>query len=155
MIISIISNIHYLTPRLQSRAGGKFGSTDLEVHESPVSCNDPAPDVEMPVTKNAVSEDPAPCPENPDTVNPDTDIPDTEKPCPANQPQYSNNKSNNNKSKIHRVCTADTLTDSEYDRLVSEFGKTAVDYQIQRIKDKGYKINSFLQDNVTWILQHL
>ena len=37
------------------------------------------------------------------------------------------------------MCAADTLTGPEYDRLVSEFGKAAVDYQIQRIKDKGYK----------------
>ena len=128
----------YLT-REQSRSGGKFGSTDLEVHESPVPCNDPASDAEMPASKKAANEDPAPCPENPDTVNPDTDIPDTEKPCPINPTQYSNNKSNNNTSKIHRVCAADTLTGPEYDRLVSEFGKAAVDYQIQRIKDKGYK----------------
>ncbi len=40
---------------------------------------------------------------------------------------------------MHKVCTADTLTDSEYDDLVSEFGKDSVDYQINRIRDHGYK----------------
>ena len=123
----------YVTRR-QSRKGGKFSSIELEVHESPVPCTEPVSDTKMPVAKA-----PSPCPENPDTVNPDTDIPDTEKPCPVNPTQYSNNKSNNNKSKIHRVCAADTLTDPEYNQLVSDFGKGAVDYHIQRIKDKGYK----------------
>ena len=33
----------------------------------------------------------------------------------------------------------DTLTDDEYEDLVREFGQGRVDYQIQRIKDHGYK----------------
>lgn len=37
------------------------------------------------------------------------------------------------------MCKADTLTDSQYDDLVSEYGKEIVDYQIQRINDRGYK----------------
>ena len=38
-----------------------------------------------------------------------------------------------------RVSTADTLTNTEYDDLVSAFGKTAVDNQIKHITDHGYK----------------
>ena len=130
----------YVT-REQSRGDrGKFDSTNLEVHESPVvkSTHD-GENEEKEFAKDKVGEtktktDISPCPENRDTANQDTANRDTE-----NQPQYNTNKSNNYISINQRVCKGDTLTDPEYENLVSEFGKANVDYQIQRIADRGYK----------------
>lgn len=129
----------YVT-REQGRSDkGHFDSTNLEVHDFPMLPTDDDPDNGDREDETQQISDDSPCPENPDTVNPDT-----EKPCAENQPQYNTyisntNKSNNNTSNMHRVCKADTLTDSEYDDLVSEFGKDSVDYQINRIRDHGYK----------------
>lgn len=122
----------YVT-REQSRGeNGKFDSTDLEVHETPIprnaepktGCKEP----EIPTVTEIL-----PCPENPDTVNRDT-----ENPQPKNPPQYNTNISNNHKED-NTVSSNDTLTDSEYDDLISEFGKDNVDYQINKIKERSYK----------------
>ncbi len=124
----------YVT-RDQGRAnGGKFDSTNLEVHETPIPVTKP------PMQPKILTEDPAPkmeilpYPENPDTVYQDADNPYAE-----NLPQYNTNISNIHKDTTKRVSTADTLTNTEYDDLVSAFGKTAVDNQIKRITDHGYK----------------
>lgn len=133
----------YVT-RVQSRGErGKFDSTDLEVHETPVVATDPIPEHED-IMENS------PCTEKPYTVNPNTEKPDTENPT-----QYSIYKSNNNISNIHRVCSADTLTDAEYDDLVSEFGKAEVDYQINRIKVKGYKGCNNIETIRKWCRERL
>ena len=124
----------YVT-REQNRGNrGQFDSTTLEVHETPIQLSRSDPDKDggedEPVQTSASS----PCTENPYTVNRDTG-----NPYPENQAQYNTNISNTDISNMHKVCTADTLTDSEYDDLVSEFGKDNVDYQIKRIRDHGYK----------------
>ena len=126
----------YIT-REQNRDGrGKFDSTNLEVHESPITSTSPSPNAQSgKVIKDiSVKPDSSPCPENPYAGNRDT-----RKPHADNPTQYINNKSNNYKSIIQEVCKEDTLTDNEYKDLVSKFGKGNVDYQIQRIKNRGYK----------------
>ena len=131
----------YIT-REQSRSdGGKFDSTILEVHESPAGIaqptnpTDPTERSEKVIREFPIKPDSSPCPENPDAVNRDA-----EKPQPENPPQYINNISNNYRSVTKEVCSKeDTLTDGEYEDLVSEFGKGSVDYQIQRIRDRGYR----------------
>ena len=134
----------YITREQSRDGGGKFDSTILEVHETPVKPTKPTQptDPTDPVdrSRKVIKEFPRkpetlPCPENPDAVNRDA-----EKPHPGNPPQYINNISNNYKSNTKEVCSKeDTLTDDEYEDLVSEFGKGSVNYQIQRIKDRGYK----------------
>ena len=128
---------------------GKFGSTDLEVHESPVQYKDTKPDPAPSDADHTAVVNIPPCPENPDTANTDTAKPYTgnpnpEKPCPENPTQYntyisSSHKDNNQRVNTHRVCKEDTLTDSEYKQLVSEFGRENVDYQIKRIETNNYK----------------
>ena len=124
----------YVT-RIQSRSnGGRFDSTDLEVHESPIS---PVEQFSRPsiVPKDNLQTDAcSPYPENPDTVNPNT-----EDRCAENPPQYNTYISNNHTDTTKQVCSRDTLTDGEYNDLVAEFGKTDVDYQINRIIDHNYK----------------
>ena len=106
----------YVT-REQSRGdSGKFNSTNIEVHQSPVTRNEP------------------PYPEKPHTEKQNTDNRRAE-----NSPQYNTNISNMHKENNHGVCKADTLTDSDYETLVSEFGKATVDNQIKRISDNNYK----------------
>ena len=128
----------YVT-REQSRGDrGKFDSTNLEVHESPVILSNRS-DVDEEIFKDTtcktqVKSDISPCPEKRDTVKQDTENRDT-----GIRPQYNTNISKNQKVNIHRVCDANTLTDSEYQDLVLEFGKNSVDYQINRINDRGYK----------------
>ena len=131
----------YITREQSRDGGGKFDSTILEVHETPVIPTEPTQPTDPTDSKRKVIKefpikpDSSPCPEKPDAVNPHA-----EKPCPENPPQYINNISNNYKSNTKEVCSKeDTLTDDEYEDLVSEFGKGSVDYQIQRIKDRGYK----------------
>ena len=119
----------YVTREQNRGDRGQFDSTNLEVHETPVLTSHSDPDNDYGEKEHQQTTSSSPCPENPDTVNRDTDNPQ-----PENQPQYNTNISNN-----HRVCVTDTLTDSEYDDLVSEFGKDNVDYHINRIKDRGYK----------------
>ena len=121
----------YVT-REQSRGDkGQFNSTNLEVHETPIISTDKDIDNGDVTQQISIS---SPCPENQYTANRDTGIP-----YPENPSQYNTNISNTDISNNHRVCMTDTLTDSEYDALVSEFGKENVDYQINRIKDRGYK----------------
>lgn len=122
----------YVT-REQSRGeNGKFDSTDLEVHETPILKKDEpksgSKEPETPIFTKI-----SPCPEKPDTVNRDT-----ENPLPENPPQYNTNISYNHKDN-NTVSSNDTLTDSEYDDLISEFGKDNVDYQIRKIKERSYK----------------
>lgn len=120
----------YVT-REQSRGEkGMFNSTDLEVHETPIKPTTPPRHPKKTKETPGVS----PYSENPNAVNSDADSP-----SPDNQPQSNTYISNNQTVNIHRVSTADTLTDTEYEKLVSEFGKAAVDYQLQRISDHGYK----------------
>ena len=116
----------YVT-REQARGDkGKFDSITLEVHEAPTNQAD------HPENPSIVEF--SPCPENRDTENRDTEIRDT-----GNQPQYNTDIVNNKGVNNNKVCKTDTLSDSEYEDLISEFGKPAVDYQIQRIKDRSYK----------------
>lgn len=124
----------YITREQNRDSGGKFDSTNLEIHESPITS--PSPDAEdIKVIKDfSIKPESSPCPKNPDAGNRDT-----RKPHPDNSPQYINNKSNKYKSIIQEVCKEDTLTNNEYEDLVSKFGKGNVDYQIQRIKNRGYK----------------
>lgn len=126
----------YITREQNRDGGGKFDSTNLEVHESPIASPSPLPeDPGRKIIKEfPIKPESSPCPENPDAGNRDTG-----KPHPENPPQYINNKSNNYKSIIQEVCKEDTLTNNEYEDLVSKFGKGNVDYQIQRIKNRGYK----------------
>ena len=134
----------YITREQSRDGGGKFDSTILEVHETPVKPTEPTQptDPTDPVdrSRKVIKEFPrkpetSPCPENPDAVNPYA-----EKTQPENPPQYINNISNNYKSNTKEVCSKeDTLTDDEYEDLIKEFGKASVDYQIQRIRDHGYK----------------
>ena len=142
----------YVT-RIQSRdSSGQFDSNSLEVHESPVMAPTPTPPPKK-GDKDKESKAPSkitPYPENPDAVNRDTGNPAPEIPT-----QYINNKSNNHKDNIHKVCKADTLTDDEYDDLVSEFGKANVDYQIQRITDRGYKGCLNYETVRTWCRERL
>ena len=120
----------YVT-RVQSRGNhGKFDSTDLEVHQVPITMINPREKDE----KSTIFSDVSPCPEKPDTVNRDTDNPYAENPA-----QYNTNISNIQTVISHKECNGDTLTEQDYAKLVSEFGKANVDYQIQRIKDHGYK----------------
>ena len=131
----------YITREQSRDCGGKFDSTVLEVHETPVTSTqptdptDPSERSKKVIKEFPIKADTSPCPENPDAVNRDA-----EKPQPENPPQYINNISNNYRSITKEVCSKeDTLTDGEYEDLVSEFGKGSVDYQIQRIRDRGYK----------------
>lgn len=124
----------YVT-RGQSRGErGKFDSTDLEVHEEPIVHAEATSTEEDDHEKTMIKSDSSPCTEKPYTVNPDT-----EKPCTENPAQYSNNISNNHISINNKVCKTGTLSESEYDKLVTEFGRDNVDYQIGRIRDRGYK----------------
>ena len=103
----------YVT-RIQGRGnGGRFDSTDLEVHETPIV---------------------SPHPENPHTADQDTDEPHTDNPS-----QYITYISNNQAENNNKECNAGTLSGAEYDALVSEYGRSNVDYQIKRITDHGYK----------------
>ena len=105
----------YVT-REQNRGNrGQFDSTNLEVHETPVLTSHSDPDNDYDKNEHQQTTSSSPCPENPDTVNRDTDNPQ-----PENQPQYNTNISNTDISNNHRVCMTDTLTDSEYDDLVSK-----------------------------------
>jgi hypothetical protein len=124
----------YVT-RIQGRGEkGQFDSTDLEVHETPVRTTNPPGRPSDYDEETQCTSDFSPYPENPDTVNRDTDNPYAENPA-----QYNTNKSNIQTLIPYKECNRDTLTDQEYEKLVSEFGKANVDYQIQRIKDHGYK----------------
>ena len=89
----------YITREQSRDGGGKFDSTILEVHETPVKPTEPTQptDPTDPVdrSRKVIKEFPrkpetSPCPENPDAVNPYA-----EKPQPENPPQYINNISNN------------------------------------------------------------
>ena len=124
----------YVTREQGRGNGGKFDSTNLEVHETPIPFIKPPAQPDAPVEESAAKEEVLPYPENPDTVYLDADNRYTENP-----PRYNTNISNIHKDTTKRVSNADTLTDTEYDNLVSLFGKTAVDNQIRRITDHGYK----------------
>ena len=123
----------YVT-RVQSRGiRGKFDSTDLEVHEVPILTKESS-ELDNDNKKSPSLTGFSPCPENPHTVNPDTDNPFTENPT-----QYNNNIFNTYTSNNHKECKEDALSDSEYESLVSLFGKDSVDYQINRITNNNYK----------------
>lgn len=142
----------YITREQNRDGGGKFDSTNLEVHETPISSPSPSPDGpgRKVIKEFPIKSELSPCPENPDAGNRDTGKPHAENPT-----QYINNKSNNYKSITQEVCKADTLTDAEYDELVSEFGKVSVDYQIQRIRDRGYKGCLNYETIRTWCKERL
>ena len=142
----------YITREQNRDGGGKFDSTNLEVHESPIKSPTPTPDgpARKIIKEFPIKPESSPCPENPYAVNRDTGKPHAENP-----PQYINNKSNNYKSITQEVCRTDTLTDAEYDDLVSEFGKASVDYQIQRIRDRGYKGCLNYETIRTWCRERL
>ncbi len=129
----------YVTRQQTRGTKGKFDSTDLEVHETPIK--PPTQNHDKAQQLSEVS----PRSENPDTVKVDSDSPSTE-----NQPQSNTNISTMQTVNIHRVNDADTLSDQEYESLVSEFGKAAVDYQIQRIRDHGYTGCNNYQTIKTW-----
>ena len=142
----------YITREQNRDGGGKFDSTNLEVHETPISSPSPSPDGpgRKVIKEFPIKSELSPCPENPDAGNRDTGKPHAENPT-----QYINNKSNNYKSITQEVCKTDTLTDAEYDELVSEFGKVSVDYQIQRIRDRGYKGCLNYETIRTWCKERL
>jgi len=136
----------YVT-RIQSRnTNGNFNSTNLEIHESPINPDYISDDNESEFFSDHSE---TPCAENPDTDNPiadntdtastETDTPVSEKPSQYNNIKSINNELNNNELTNNRVCSADTLTESEYDELTSEFGKALVDYQISRINGYHYQ----------------
>ena len=139
----------YVT-REQSRSdGGQFDATNLEVHECPISIEKTG-EYSGNSLESSSNTGVSPCPENPDTVNPDTEKPHTENPS-----QYINNIYINKIDNIHKVCTADTLPEAEYDYLVSKYGKLNVDYHIKRIKDNGYK-NCLNRDTIeSWCKERL
>lgn len=80
----------YVTREQSRGTKGKFDSTILEVHETPVTPSNHGGDDNKDVKKQ-INTGFSPCPENRDTANRDT-----EKPAPGNQPQYINNKLNTN-----------------------------------------------------------
>lgn len=122
----------YVT-REQSRGdSGKFDSTNIEVHQSPVTRNNP------------------PCPEKPHAEKQNADKQRAENPS-----QYNTNISNIHKENNHEVCKADTLTDSDYETLVSQFGKATVDNQIKRISENNYKGCLNYETIKTWCKERL
>lgn len=112
---------------------GQFGKNDLEVYEIPVGSAEANGRTNDKTTESQKTSEVEPCTEEPATVDSKTDYPTSEI-----IPQAINNKSINNKSINQKVCD-DTLTDHEYEKLISEFGKNAVDYHINRIISHGYK----------------
>ena len=142
----------YVTREQGRNNGGRFDSTDLEVHESPVLADDHDGNGESDDLheEDIQPESDLPCPENPDTVKRDAVKPYTENP-----PQYSNNISNNHKVNNKGVCMQDTLSDSEYADLVSEFGQPTVDYQIKRIKEHNYRGCYNFETINAWCLERL
>ena len=124
----------YVTREQNRESRGKFGSTNLEVHESPIMTSDEAKESDTINDYSHATTNISPYPENPDTVKQETEYPYSE-----SHPQYINNISSNHKVINKGVCNTDTLTDSDYMDLVSEFGKSIVDYQIKRITSHGYK----------------
>lgn len=116
----------YVTRWQDRNDKGIFGQITLEVHESPV-------------TSNKKEENCIPNKSEPDMANPDTANPDTANPDTANPPQDNNNNRSKQTVNNQRECLRDTLPDSDYQKLVSEFGKSNVDYQIKRISEHHYK----------------
>ena len=112
--LNTLIELGYVTRDQERSDNGKFGSNVLEVHEIPMR-------EDLPLTGF------------PSTVKPQTDKPSAEKPSQLNNKYITNNKLNNKES-----VETHTLTDSEYESLVEEYGKDLVDYQINRIKDKNY-----------------
>ena len=107
-------DLGYVT-REQGRAGNRYGSNLIEVHDKPQMTDDP---------------------QQPDYQS--TENPCTESTCTGDQQQLNTNNITDNNYTSNKECAA-TLTPSEYDDLVSEFGKAEVDYQLQRIRDHNYK----------------
>ena len=108
-------DLGYVT-REQGRAGNRYGGNQIEVHDIP--------------QETAISQQTG----FPSTENPCTEITCTEKPQ-----QYKTNNITNNNHTSNKECSTGTLTPSEYDELVNEYGKADVDYQLQRIRDHHYK----------------
>ncbi len=105
----------YVTREQGRGTKGKFDSTILEVHETPVTPSEHGGD-DNKGDKRQINTDFSPCPENRDTANRDTG-----NPAPGNQPQYINNnisKINTNIFKsINQTDTesADAMTDEMID----------------------------------------
>ena len=111
-----LMELGYITKEQARDERGTFGRNILEVHDIPVD-----------EKGNPISDDPI-------TENQITDNLPSE-----NQTQYNNINNSKNKDTKTKECSEDTLPDDEYDSLVKEYGKELVDYQIVRIKGKGYK----------------
>ena len=110
-LLNRLIEVGYITKIQDRTEHGKFSTNILEVHEMPFP----------------------PC-----TENPDTDKPVTVEPSTGNTNQYSNKELNNNKSNNDKE-SEESLPDEDYEKLVSEYGITLVDYQIKRIKDRHYR----------------
>ncbi len=143
-ILNSLIDKGYVTREQNRGKHGKFDSTNLVVHESPINQSD------IVISPGNIVADSSPCPENPDTVKRDSVDRDTENP-----PQYITNKSNRYKDNNKQVRKEDTLTDSEYNDLVSEFGRSLVDHQIKRITDHCYK-GCYNRNTIrTWCMERL
>jgi predicted transcriptional regulator len=109
----------YLTRRVIRDENGRYSDYEWEIHETPQAKH-----------LNVV-----PKPENQDTGYPKMGYPNTENPDTDNKPQ-SITKVSNNKTSIN---TESVLSESDFNELVLLFGKELVDFQINKVKEKGYK----------------
>ncbi len=140
----------YVTREQCRGDSGKFNSTDLEVHQTPITPNDFQRKGQDNDNKSAMNSDVSPCTENPDTVKPIAG-----NPCTENPTQYNTNRSNIHTVNIHKECNSDTLSEQEYENLVSEYGQANVDYQIRRIKEHGYKGCNNYDTIKKWCMERL
>ena len=134
----------YVTREQERSGNGKFGTNVLEVHEEAVR------DGNAPLSDDDKSE---PLTGKPSAENPSTGKPSADEPSAGNLQQYNNkyisNKDINNKRVSNKKCVvpsgleegnpSDTLSDSDYQSLVNEYGKELVDYQINRIGENHYR----------------
>lgn len=108
-------DLGYVT-REQGRAGNRYGCNQIEVHDTPQETG-----------------------KLQQTVFPSTENPCTEITCTEKPQQYKTNNITNINDTKSKECPPYTLSPSEYEDLVKEYGKADVDYQLQRIRDHHYK----------------
>lgn len=100
----------YVT-REQSRGkGGRFASTDLEVHETLITPVQPHSGTGTVAKGTIASEKTSSCPTKSNTV-----IQNTDEPYAEDQSQYNTNISTNNIVNSHKVCKDDALTSDRQD----------------------------------------
>lgn len=116
----------YITKEQARDESGTFGCNIIEVHDIPVDDKG----------------NPIPC-------APPSDNRQTENLSSENKTQY--NSINNTKLEDTKTKECeDTLPTYQYELLVKEYGKEAVDYQISRIKNKNYKGCMNLETIAQW-----